>query len=100
MSRRIWHFSVVALIVAGLGCQHHSNTAANNKQPPDPLLISKKPVEGKPTSFEPGAFAWREPQAPARESQPTASKPVPVGYRPADDTGVRIGKPAWLPPGQ
>jgi hypothetical protein len=92
----------MALVVVGLGCQHH-NSAVNTKAPPDPLLISKKPVEGKPTSYSPST-AWRDPQPPAvpprdavvEKSGP--SQPVPVGYR--QDAGVSIGKPRWLPDGQ
>jgi hypothetical protein len=37
-----------AILSTVLGCSH--SVVQQNKQPPDPLLISKKPVEGKPTS--------------------------------------------------
>ena len=86
MWRKIWQLTVMALIVGGLGC-------------PDPLLISKKPVEGKPTSYEPAAVTWHEPKPPAEPTrndvvqQPYTGRPVPVGYLPADDNGVSIGKP-------
>jgi hypothetical protein len=53
------------MILGGLGCQN-SKPLVNNKQPPDPLLISKKPVEGKPTAYTPSA---------------TPEQAVPVGYR-------------------
>ncbi len=105
MRRKIWQFSVMALIVGGIGCQHHK-TAVNGKQPPDPLLISKKPVDGKPTSYEPASVTWREPKPPAEPvsnavvQQPNTGRSVPVGYRPSEDSGAAIGKPRWLPNGQ
>src|SRR4051812_9345664 len=106
MWRRIRLFGVMALMAGGIGCQHHKTAVNGTKQPPDPLLISKKPVEGKPTSYEPATVTWREPKPPgepgrdAVAQQPYTTRPVPVGYRPADDNGAAIGKPRWLPTGQ
>ena len=105
MWRRIWQFGVMALTVGAIGCQHHK-TAVNGKQPPDPLLISKKPVEGKPTSYEPATVTWRDPKPPAEPArdavvqQPFMSRPVSVGYSPSADIGAAIGKPRWLPSAQ
>ncbi len=96
--------SVMALLVVSLGCQHNK-MAGTTKTPPDPLLISKKPVEGKPTAYTPST-AWRDPQPPAVPSRdavvqkPTSGQPIPVGYRPTQDAGASIGKPRWLPDGQ
>ena len=101
MWRSIRQYSLMTLILVGLGCQHPKGMT-NTKQPPDPLLISKKPVEGKPTSYEPRTM-WREPQAPespAREAvvlQAPTGRAEPVGYRSAEQGGVSIGKPRWLP---
>jgi hypothetical protein len=101
---RTRQWSVVALIFAGLGCQHHS-TSVNTKQPPDPLLISKKPVEGKPSSFT-RSTAWPEPHPPAAPApdavvqKPGPAQPIPASYRPTADAGAAIGRPGWLPDGQ
>jgi hypothetical protein len=76
--------TLLALILGGLGCQTNKS-AVSTKQPPDPLLISKKPVEGRPTSYEPTAVA--------REAQPISTQPV----RLVEGTGVSLGKPRWLP---
>jgi hypothetical protein len=46
MWRCIRQLGLTALVLGGLGCQN-PKMATNNKQPPDPLLISKKPVEGR-----------------------------------------------------
>jgi hypothetical protein len=51
MGRKLWQVWLLGLAAAGAagGC-HRS--AVREKAPPDPLLISKPPVAGKPTSFE------------------------------------------------
>jgi hypothetical protein len=54
-----------AILGATFGCTR-SMVQQNNKQPPDPLLVSKKPVEGKPTSnTAPRDMARVDPQPPA-----------------------------------
>jgi hypothetical protein len=53
----------VALFGAISGCTR--SVVQQNKQPPDPLLVSKKPVEGKPTSGpSPRELARVDPQPP------------------------------------
>jgi hypothetical protein len=53
-----------AILVAAVGCTR--SMVQQNKQPPDPLLVSKKPVEGKPTSNSSGRVLTRvDPQPPA-----------------------------------
>jgi hypothetical protein len=102
MWRRIWQIGQMALLFAGLGCQH-SKTATTPKPPPDPLLMSKKPIEGRSTAYETTTTSWRQPQppdAPVRETvvqQPNLGRPVPVGYRPVDEAGAGISKPRSLP---
>jgi hypothetical protein len=51
MRRKLWQPCLLALALGGaaLGCNH---SVVREKAPPDPLLISKPPVAGKPTSFE------------------------------------------------
>ena len=104
MWRRIGYATAAALILVALGCQHNKS-AVSTKVQPDPLLISRKPVEGKPTSYT-SSTAWREPQPPAAPApsavvqRPVTTQSIPVGYRPTQDTGATIGKPRWLPDGQ
>ena len=53
-----------AILGATFGCTR--SMVQQTKQPPDPLLVSKKPVEGKPTSnTAPRAIARVDPQPPA-----------------------------------
>ena len=103
MWRGLRHCGWTALILGALGCQH-SKTAVNTKQAPDPLLISKKPVEGRAATYEASAARDPQPPAPPRDAsadKSSATKPLrPTGYRPSDDPGVSIGKPRWLPNGQ
>jgi hypothetical protein len=66
----------------GAGCKR---SLVREKSPPDPLLVSKKPVEGKPDALEPRASARSEPPPP----------PLP-GIEPARVTtaGAKEGGPA------
>jgi hypothetical protein len=62
MRRRLWKLWLPAVGASGLlmGCEHSQAT----RYPPDPLLLSKKPVEVRP---EPGPLrvvARHEPPAP------------------------------------
>jgi hypothetical protein len=59
MSRRI--ILSAALLAAALGCH---TPAVQPKTPPDPLLITKKPIEGRPTSAGAGLSARLEPPPP------------------------------------
>jgi hypothetical protein len=53
-----------ALLAVAVGCTR--TVVQQNKQPPDPLLVSKKPVEGKPMSGPtPRALARIDPQPPS-----------------------------------
>jgi hypothetical protein len=61
--RRAWVIAAAALL-ADLGCK---NTAASRSYANDPLLISKKPVEGNAATI-PVALNRREPTAPALPS--------------------------------
>ncbi len=98
MWRRIRQLSGMALLSVSFGCQH-PKPLTNTKPPPDPLLMSKKPIEGRPTSYGTTSTSWRQPEAPdspvrdAVVQQPNLGRPVVVGYSPPEDTGVSIGKP-------
>jgi hypothetical protein len=61
----------VALFSAVVGCTR--SMVQNKPQPPDPLLVSKKPVEGKPSSYSaPPA------QAPVFTAEETGRQEVPA----------------------
>ncbi|MCS6851635.1 MAG: hypothetical protein NZ700_10765 [Gemmataceae bacterium] len=87
--------SVSVLLAATLswGCQHASESAYPN----DPLLLSKKPVEGTLTSPGPTLLAQAEPQAPPqprllaksrRTGGPSDGRPAHSGT--ADDSGPTL----------
>jgi hypothetical protein len=64
---------------AMLGCH---KTAVQQKQPPDPLLITKKPVEGRPRPAENTSTVLNEPPAPplpSRDSYPQTAQHDPGG---------------------
>ena len=63
-----------AILSLALGCTR--TVVQQNKQPPDPLLVSKKPVEGKPTSNTTGHdFTRVDPQPPAFPAEEMAGIP-------------------------
>ncbi len=71
--------SVLLLLLAGgivLGCH---KPVVQQKVPPDPLLISKKPIEGRTDAVEPAPAARIDPQPPPtprrRLSPPAAPDP-------------------------
>ena len=75
---------LIALFVGGLaaGCRR---PPVQNKVPPDPLLQSKKPVEGRPRlagSGPPGRDQAPLPPFPGREGEATAGQGlIPPGTR-------------------
>jgi hypothetical protein len=77
----------MSLLLGGvtLGC---TRTAVQHKEPPDPLLVTKKPVEGRPRRADADiAFeAIQPPPPPAREPSPVNvlhGGPAPLGVEPA-----------------
>jgi hypothetical protein len=57
-----------AILSTAFGCTR--TVVQQNKQPPDPLLISKKPVQGKPTSLSSDRDLARvDPQPPAMAAE-------------------------------
>jgi hypothetical protein len=98
MSRPLRQLALLAAVVAaaGGGC---TRSLVQHKQPPDPLLVSKKPVEGKPrTAAAPRgeATARVDPPAPpngiARDA--TVAAPDPDLRRP-----VRLSSEVVVKPG-
>lgn len=59
------------------------------RQPQDPLLISKKPIEGKPQQSDPAALAYHEPGAPQLDESAFASAPPSSGYARFDPERTR-----------
>ncbi|HWG45580.1 MAG TPA: hypothetical protein VN688_22645 [Gemmataceae bacterium] len=53
-----------------LGCH---KSAVQHKEPPDPLLVTKPPVEGRPHAAH---------ASPLAHTQPTPPPPVPMGDTP------------------
>ncbi len=51
------------LIGAAVGCAT-KNHAVRDKPPSDPLLVTKKPVEGKPNAFDSVRTVYHEPPPP------------------------------------
>ena len=74
MRRTIGGVGVLTLLLTGftLGCH---KPMVQHKPPPDPLLISKKPIEGKPEVGEPVRAARLDPLPPPlpRRDTPPAS---------------------------
>lgn len=80
MRRNMWRFCMGFLLISSftLGCHR---AAIQQKQPPDPLLVSKKPIEGKSVSANPtptsDPTARRSPVAPVMPGREPALVTVP-----------------------
>jgi hypothetical protein len=92
----MWHRlrqATLAALVVGVGAFGCHRTAVREKQPPpDPLLVSKKPIEGRPHSGEPRPTARGEvpPPAPPGGDFATVSTPADTSQlRPVRLLGVQ-----------
>jgi hypothetical protein len=86
MGRSVWQIGVCVLLVgAAAGCTH---SAVQQKTPPDPLLVTKKPVEGKPTSGKPEMTARFDPLPPPYPGREYANGEPPALVRPAQLSGL------------
>jgi len=84
--------SLLVLGSAVAGCTPRS-MVQQKPPPPDPLLVTKKPIEGKPQSNEMDLSARLQPPAPPSLESQVASDPSHNGssaVRPAD---LRLGAP-------
>jgi hypothetical protein len=63
MWRKLWQIGVSLILLGSVvtGCNRQT---VQTKPPPDPLLMTKKPVEGKPSPVVPDATARLDPPAP------------------------------------
>jgi hypothetical protein len=89
MRRPFRRLALAAALAAGAlaGCQH---SAVQTKQPPDPLLVTKKPVEGKPRSPEDDLSARVQPPAPPIPTSDFAGSPRPDPSQPVRHVQLRI----------
>jgi desulfoferrodoxin (superoxide reductase-like protein) len=68
MARKLHHISWIALFLSSaiLGC---TRTAVQQKSVPDPMLVTKPAVEGRPHAAQ---------ASPIRRSEPTPTPPAPA----------------------
>ncbi len=68
MARKLRHVSWIALLMSGaiFGC---TKTAVQQKTIPDPMLVTKPAVEGRPHAAQ---------ASPIRHSEPTPTPPAPA----------------------
>ena len=84
MVRAFWRFGLAAVLGGALlGCS--ARTVVQQKAPPpDPLLVTKKPVEGKPRPENADVSARLQPPAPPASAGDVAStRPQEGSVRPA-----------------
>jgi hypothetical protein len=77
MGRRLRRIGLMTLILGGaaLGC---TRSAVQHKEPPDPLLVTKKPVEGRPRGAEADPGYDNPPPPPAVPAVGTSGVPWPT----------------------
>jgi hypothetical protein len=92
--RRAW-LPVVGACGLLIGCEHGHSA----RYPPDPLLLSKKPVESRLAPGAPVAVARHEPPAPERlalasaDTEPGPPEATPPRSAPAIPTSLHDGDP-------
>ena len=65
MVRAIWRLGLTTALAGSLlGCSHNM-MAQRKPPPPDPLLVTRKPIEGKPRPADADLTARVQPPAPA-----------------------------------
>jgi len=91
MIRTFWRWGTAAVLVGALlGC---TRTVVQQKAPPpDPLLVSRKPVEGKPRPEDADLSARLQPPAPPSSGGDLAATPD-GDAAPVRPTGLRLGAP-------
>jgi hypothetical protein len=90
MIRAFWRWGLAVAAGALLGCAPKP-MVQQKAPPPDPLLVTKKPIEGKPTADDGGLTARLLPPAPPAPAGELASHDAPSPVRPAE---LRLGAPA------
>jgi hypothetical protein len=93
MGSKLGGLGLITLLVLGLELGCHKS-AVQHKEPPDPLLVTKKPVEGRPRPAEGADTVYREPPPPpipSREPFPLTVRgespgPALLGIEPVDST--------------
>jgi hypothetical protein len=104
MRRSSWPFLITALVLAsGVGCQ--TKPPVQQKVPSDPLLSSKKPIEGRPPSADSGREAATlypvPPTAPIDDSDQLIRRVSVLPERidgDASPPSVRLGEPQFRAP--
>ena len=85
MGRKLQHVGWATLLIGGalLGCH---KSAVQHKEPPDPLLVTKPPVEGRPHTTQSSPLSRNEsapPTPPAGDSPTSAHRDGASLVRPA-----------------
>jgi hypothetical protein len=81
MRRGLWRawLPVIAVVILS-GCEHSSGSRC----PPDPLLLSKKPIESRSELGAATALAQREPRAPQSLFAAPVAPALPTSLQPDD----------------
>jgi len=76
MGRKLQHLGRATLLIGGalLGCH---KSAIQHKEPPDPLLVTKPPVEGRPHTAKSSPLTGNEPTPPM---PPSGDSPTSVRH--------------------
>ncbi len=86
MVRVFWRLGLTAALASALvGCSHM--TAQRKPPPPDPLLVTRKPIEGKPRPADADLNARLQPSGPPAAGDPGAT---PMIDAPPPALGARL----------
>jgi hypothetical protein len=94
---RKMHWTWLSAVVAGTlgaGC---GLTSSSRPFPPDPLLLSKRPVEGKAETPAPHQLAFNPPEPPTVPDQQATARQAITPAEPPPVTAAPVSRPKELP---
>ena len=93
MIRGFWRWGLaVGAVGALVGCAPRPMVQQKGP-PPDPLLVTKKPIEGKPMADDSERTARLQPPAPPALGNQLVADPVHDGPSPVRSADLRLGPP-------
>jgi hypothetical protein len=76
MGWQLWRFGLGLVLLGGVVTGCHRQAVHSKPPPPDPLLISKKPIEGNPAAARDATVRIEPPAPPAPGGDQWATSPV------------------------
>jgi hypothetical protein len=76
MRRKLWRLGLALVLFGGVATGCHRQAVQSRPPHPDPLLISKKPIEGNPSATREATVRVEPPAPPSPGDEQLASSPA------------------------